>query len=54
MYAGGNYAGAQDASKKAKTWAWASFGVGLVGIVIYLVMIVIAGVAGQRGMNLPR
>jgi hypothetical protein len=41
--AAGDVAGAVDSSNKAKMWAWASFGVGLVGIVLYLIVIVAAG-----------
>ncbi len=34
----GDYAGARDASNKAKTWAWVSFGVGLAVVVIYVII----------------
>lgn len=34
----GDVAGAQHASKNAKTWAWVSFGVGLAGILIYVIV----------------
>jgi hypothetical protein len=31
----GDHAGAVETSRKAKTWCWVSFGVGLVGWLIY-------------------
>ncbi|MBB1086956.1 CD225/dispanin family protein [Lysobacter sp. SG-8] len=34
--AAGDIAGAQDASNKAKTWAWVAFGVGIAGVLIYV------------------
>ncbi|MBN1255361.1 MAG: CD225/dispanin family protein [Deltaproteobacteria bacterium] len=34
---GGDYAGAVEASKRAKLWCWISFGVGLGIVVVYLV-----------------
>ena len=34
--AAGDYAGAFETSKKAKTWAWVSFGVGLAGVLIWI------------------
>lgn len=34
----GDMAGAQAASKNAKTWCWVAFGVGLAGILIYVVL----------------
>ena len=33
---GGDYAGAADASQKAKMWCWIAFGCGLVGTLIYV------------------
>jgi heme/copper-type cytochrome/quinol oxidase subunit 2 len=38
----GDYAGATDASNKARTWAMASAIVGLVFIAVYVVIIVVA------------
>lgn len=38
----GDYQGALDASKSAKTWAWVSFGVGLAVAVIYLLFVIAA------------
>ena len=44
----GDYAGAVEASQRAKTWAWWSFGVVVAGILAYLafvlVFVVVAGV----------
>jgi hypothetical protein len=36
-WAGGDYAGAQNASNQAKTFCWISFGLGLVGAVIWII-----------------
>ena len=36
----GDYAGAQLASKNAKTWVWVSFGVGLAVALIYVVVFI--------------
>ena len=38
----GDYQGALDASKSAKTWAWVSFGVGLAVALIYFVFVLVA------------
>ena len=38
----GDYQGALDASKNAKTWAWVSFGFGLAVAVIYLLFVIAA------------
>jgi hypothetical protein len=35
----GDYAGAVASSNSAKTWAWVSFGVGLAGIVLYMLAV---------------
>lgn len=43
----GDYAGATQASKNAKTWAWVSFGVGLGVIVLYLLIFVVLAAAGS-------
>ncbi len=42
----GDYYGASQASKNAKTWTWVSFGIGLAVIAIYL--IAVAVVASSR------
>lgn len=46
--AAGDYQGAMDASSNAKTWTWLSFGLGLVGVVIYFLMMVMAENAARR------
>ena len=42
----GDANGAKLASKNAKTWAWVSFGVGLGGLIIYIVLIALGIAAG--------
>ncbi len=42
----GDYAGAQSSSKNAKLWAWVSFGFGLVGIILAVVLSVFGVLAG--------
>jgi hypothetical protein len=39
----GNYSGAEEASRKAKTWCWVSFGVGLSIIILYLFVVILGG-----------
>ncbi len=34
----GDYAGAQEASRNAKTWCWVSFGLGMVSVVVGVLM----------------
>ena len=41
-YNAGDYAGALASSKNAKTWAWVSFGIGLVVILGYLLVAIAA------------
>jgi DNA-directed RNA polymerase subunit RPC12/RpoP len=41
----GDIVGAHEASRQARMWAWLSFGAGLVILVLYLVVIIIAAVA---------
>ncbi|MCF6356732.1 MAG: CD225/dispanin family protein [Draconibacterium sp.] len=43
-WAAGDFAGAQSSSKNAKTWAWVAFAIGISGLVIYLLVILFAGV----------
>ncbi len=43
----GDTAAATDASKKAKTWCWVAFGVGLAVTLLYIIIIVMAAVAGN-------
>ena len=45
-YSAGDYAGAADSSNKARTWAWVSFGVGLVGVIIYGVLMAVGMMTG--------
>lgn len=42
----GDYAGAVDSSNKAKIWCWVAAGLWLIGVVIYGLILVIAGVTG--------
>ncbi len=44
--AAGDMAGAEVASKNAKTWCWVAFGCGLASIVIWSVLIGMGAVAG--------
>lgn len=47
--AGGDYEGALQASKTARTWCWVSFGSGLAFFVIYIVIIFLSAlVSNQR------
>ena len=39
MISAGDFRGARDYSEKAKTWAWISFGVGIVWAVFCLVLL---------------
>jgi hypothetical protein len=41
----GDYAGAMDASQKAKTWAWWSFGIGLAAGLAYFGLVTIGIIA---------
>ncbi|MCA1719401.1 MAG: CD225/dispanin family protein [Actinobacteria bacterium] len=45
----GDRAGALDSSRKARMWAWISFGTGLVLIAGSVVLVVVLGVAGEAG-----
>lgn len=47
--AGGDYQGALAASKNAKTWTLVGFICGLVGAVLYALMMILAAVAGNAG-----
>jgi Interferon-induced transmembrane protein len=51
--AGGDYAGALDASGKAKTWCWVGFLCGLIPTLLYLVMMIIA-IAADANNNFGR
>ena len=45
----GDYAGAVDSSKKAGMWCWISFGLGLVGTILYVLLVVMGAIAGEAG-----
>jgi hypothetical protein len=45
--AGGDYAGALEASGKAKTWCWVSFGLGLAGTILYFIFVMLGVLAGS-------
>lgn len=47
--AAGDIAGAQDASKKAKMFSFIAIGLGLLGILIYVIMLVLG--VGLSAMN---
>ncbi len=42
----GDYDGAQSSSRNAKIWAWVSFGVAILGIIIWGTLAVLGVVAG--------
>lgn len=44
--AAGDYVGAVETSRKAKTWCWVSFAVGLIGGLIYAALILFGVVSG--------
>ena len=44
--AGGDYAGAVNASKQAKMWCWIGFGIGLAGIVAYFALMALGLAVG--------
>jgi len=44
----GDIQGALDSSQKAKMWSWISFGVGLLGIIVYIVLIAIGAIASSH------
>ncbi|MDR2910885.1 MAG: CD225/dispanin family protein [Bacteroidales bacterium] len=43
-WAAGDFTGAQISSKNAKTWAWVSFGAGLLFAIAYLIIVFIIGI----------
>ncbi|TDU81207.1 uncharacterized protein DUF4339 [Prosthecobacter fusiformis] len=45
----GNYAGAKQASEKAKMWCWVSFGLSMAVFVFYVIMMIIGGAAQATG-----
>ena len=42
-WAAGDFEGAKNSSKNAKTWAWVSFGVALLVLAIYMFFILVIG-----------
>lgn len=48
LQAAGNIAGAQEASNKAKLWAWVAFGSGLVAGLLWFVLVGLSTI-GQMG-----
>jgi hypothetical protein len=42
----GDYDGALNASKNAKIWSWVSFGVAIIGFLVYMVLIALGVAAG--------
>jgi hypothetical protein len=50
-WAAGEVTGALQSSKNAKTWAWVSFGAGLLGLVIWIALVAFGILAGI-GMEL--
>jgi ABC-type Fe3+ transport system permease subunit len=40
----GDYEGAIDASNKARTWCWVSFGIGLATLLLYFLFVVLTAV----------
>ena len=49
--AAGDFAGAVQASNQAKMWSWIGFGLGLLVIVAYVILVAVVGVAGINGVN---
>lgn len=45
----GDVAGALESSRKAKTWAWVSFGVGIGLFLVWMGLAVIGAIAGAAG-----
>jgi hypothetical protein len=43
----GDYAGAVEISNKAKMWCWVSFGIGLAGAAVWLIFVLIGGIASS-------
>ena len=52
-YAAGDYDGAMQSSKNAKTWAWVAFAVGAAGVIIYAIAVFALGVSAfwANGVN---
>lgn len=46
LYQQGNYAGAQEASNKARTWTIVAVAAGVLVVVLYVLLVVVAGLGG--------
>lgn len=46
----GDYAGAREASKKAKTWAWVAFGLGIVANIFFLAFGILGAIIDAAGV----
>ncbi|MBN1985038.1 MAG: CD225/dispanin family protein [Prolixibacteraceae bacterium] len=42
----GDFAGAQNSSRNAKIWAWVSFGVGIAGIITWIILAAVGVAVG--------
>jgi hypothetical protein len=42
----GDFAGAQNSSRNAKIWAWVSFGIGIAGIITWIILAVVGVAVG--------
>lgn len=51
LFSAGDYAGAQKASAEAGKWTKIGAGIGLVGIILYIIFVVIAGVGSMAAMQ---
>ena len=49
--AAGDVAGAQESSKKAKMFSFLAIGLGVAGILIYVIMVLVLGVGGAMMNN---
>jgi hypothetical protein len=49
--AAGDVEGALEASRKARSWAWAAFGVGLAGIALWMLFAVSSGAVSDGGLQ---
>ena len=51
LYDRGDYAGAEAAAKSAKTWALWGAGIALIGTILYILLVVVFGVAAGIGAS---
>lgn len=51
LYTQGDYAGAQAASKSARTWTFIAVGVGVAVVLLYVLLVVVFGIAGFTEFN---